>query len=416
MLSPTSRQQLEARASAFEEAEPFRHVVLDEFLEPQVCQQLLQEFPGFEARYALNEMGQVGGKAVRSSVAELGATYAALDRYIQSAEFLDYVSRLTGIPDLLYDPDYEGGGTHENRDGQSLDVHIDFNYHPRTGFHRRLNLIIYLNPEWEDDWGGALQLVEDPWDGQAKSLELAPLFNRCVVFETNEVSWHGFREIELPEGRKSLSRKSFAIYLYTRTRPAEQTAPPHATVYVPDGMPTGLQSGSTLDDESVVDLRVRFARLRGQLRFLYQREGEFSTQIERLKGALAEARTSQRINLQGYASVSAVDGCWPDGWVSRTLVTAFETSRALRGLSVDLWVPPQLTDVQKVSVGFCGGERVFDVAPGARETLRLSCSLPVGSVVELRIRATQEWVPASDGESGDERALAWRLLGITLEH
>ena len=416
MLSTESRDCLASSAEAFAAAAPFRHAILDGFLDPAICQQLLQEFPGFENRFALNEMGELGGKAVRSSVVELGPTYAALDRYIQGKEFLDYVSRLTGIPDLLYDPDYEGGGTHENRNGQGLDVHIDFNYHPRTGWHRRLNLIIYLNPEWEESWGGALQLVEDPWSGQGKSVNVAPLLNRCVVFETNEVSWHGFHEIRLPEERLALSRKSFAIYLYTRSRPAEQTAPPHATVYVPDGMPSDLHAGSTLDEGALMDLRVRFARMRGQLRFLYQRETEFSIQIERLKQALADARSAQRINFQGYAKVNAVSGSWPDGWVGRSFAAAFEPSRAVRGMTIDLWVPPQLKASQKLTLSYAGERRDVSVSPGARETLRLPWSISVGAEVELRIDAHEEWTPASSGESGDERGLAWRLLGIALEH
>ena len=125
---------------------------------------------------------------------------------------------------------------------------------------------MYLNPEWDAEWGGELRLVEDPWSGIGSTHAVAPLFNRCVVFETNEVSWHGFEQIRLPPERAGITRKSFAIYLYTRERPAAETAPPHATIYVPAGMPSELLVGSTLDADSHMDLRVRFARLRGQLR------------------------------------------------------------------------------------------------------------------------------------------------------
>jgi hypothetical protein len=416
MLSDRTLQTLASDAAAFAAARPFRHAVIDDFLAPAACAGLLSEFPGFDTRYALNEMGEVGGKAVRSAVADLGPTYAAIDRYIQSPAFLDYVSRLTGIPDLLYDPDYEGGGTHENREGQGLDVHVDFNYHPRSGLHRRLNLIVYLNHEWDDAWGGALQLVEDPWSGVGLSHQVAPLYNRCVVFETNEVSWHGFGQIRLPPERQALSRKSFAIYLYTRERPADETAAPHATIYVPEGMPDTLAAGSTLTDEAHLDLRVRFARLRGQLRFLYGREQEFSREISVLRRALDEAKAAQRVDLQGYARIDHTSGSWADGWCSQAFEVGFTAGRAVRAANINLWVPSQLAARQALTL-CCGEyESIHEVAAGASKTIRVPLSLGAGSSATLRIKAEHSWQPAAAGSGGDERQLAWRLLGVTLDH
>jgi len=416
MLAESTRARLAADARAFAAARPFRHAVIDGFLDAQHCAGLLDEFPRFDPHFALNEMGEVGGKAVRSRVEALGPTYAALDQAIQSPDFLSYVSALTGIPDLLYDPDYEGGGTHENRDGQGLDVHIDFNYHPRTGWHRRLNLIVYLNPEWDAAWGGMLTLEADPWSGVGEVQQIAPLFNRCVVFETNEVSWHGFAQIELPAERKQLSRKSFAIYLYTRDRPTAETAPPHATVYVPAGMPASIQPGCVLDDAACLELRVRFARLRGQLKFLYQRETEFATQIESLKHALNDAKQAQRVDLQGYARVQMVDGIWADGWVSQQLSVAFTPSRGVRALTVEVWVPPQMPTAQILRLACAGARTEASVAPGARSQLRLVVGVSKGIDARLEIEAGVQWQPAASGTGGDERQLAWRLLGITLDH
>ena len=262
---------------AFVSADPFRHVVIDDFLDPAAANGLLTDFPSFEDRYALNETGEVGGKAARMDVRGLSAMYRRLDEYLRTREFLDFVSNVTGIPDLLYDPDYIGGGTHENRDGQGLDQHVDFNFHPGTRWHRRLNLIVYLNPEWHDAWGGNLQLQADPWNGDTRGSAVAPLFNRAVIFETTERSWHGFSAIHLPAEKKSLSRKSFAIYLYTKERPPAETAASHATVYVPDGLPEGLHAGMTLREADMAELRQRFERIRGQLKFLYDREKDIAT-------------------------------------------------------------------------------------------------------------------------------------------
>ncbi|HET9483350.1 MAG TPA: 2OG-Fe(II) oxygenase, partial [Xanthomonadales bacterium] len=238
VLNPSVAAARGAHADAFRSAAPFRHVVIEDFLDRELAGRLLAEFPTFDARYALNEMGQVGGKAVREEVRALSEPYRTLDAYIQTPEFLRFGSDVTGIPDLLYDPDYVGGGTHENVHGQSLDQHVDFNYHPGTKWHRRLNLIVYLNPGWEEAWGGNLELHRDPWNAANDYVRrVQPLMNRCVIFETTESSWHGFTRIELPEERRTRSRKSFAIYLYTKERPREETAPAHATVYVPDTLP-----------------------------------------------------------------------------------------------------------------------------------------------------------------------------------
>jgi Rps23 Pro-64 3,4-dihydroxylase Tpa1-like proline 4-hydroxylase len=229
-------------------------VVIDGFLEEDLCRRLRADFPDSEERHALNEMGQVGGKAVRMDVRDISDAYRELDRHLQSQEFLDFVSDLTGIPDLLHDPDYVGGGTHENRHGQGLDAHVDFNYHPRTRWHRRLNLIVYLNEQWEPGWGGELELHSDPWDVEAnRTVSILPGMNRAVIFETTETSWHGFSQICLPQGHRHASRRSFAIYLYTRERPAQETAPPHATIYVPAMMPVDWESGRVLEDADVRD-------------------------------------------------------------------------------------------------------------------------------------------------------------------
>jgi hypothetical protein len=198
MLSAHFHQHLTHYASQFRSARPFRHVVMEPFFDEAQAQQLLNEFPAFDPARARNEAGEIGLKAVVERIRGLGGAFTALDDLIQRPCFLAQLSQLTGIPDLLYDPHYFGGGTHENRSGQDLDLHIDFNLHPETGWHRRLNLIVYLNPVWEDCWGGALELFADPRDPHSEQVRVLPLFNRAVLFETTEHSWHGFSRIELP--------------------------------------------------------------------------------------------------------------------------------------------------------------------------------------------------------------------------
>jgi hypothetical protein len=417
-IHPSVRADLDRLAREFAAGDPFRHVVVDGFLDESVCRALLRDFPGFEARHALNELGQVGGKAVRPDVRDISETYRALDDFLRTPDFLALVGRITGIPDLLYDRDYVGGGTHENVHGQGLDPHVDFNYHPGTRWHRRLNLIVYLNPEWDEAWGGALELQSDPWDPARNRVKsVAPLFNRCVVFETNEVSWHGFRRIELPEGRRGLSRKSFAIYLYTRGRPDSETAPSHATVYVPEGMPEGLVAGSTLSQAQVDDLGARFAHLRGQLRFLYEREKQFTAQIAAIEGALAEARAAAGFPLQGYAvATGAAAGYWPDGWCARRLALRFRATRKVSALVLDAFVPAALRAPQRLSIAVAGVRGALDLAPGARQSIEIPLRIAAGEEVELQVDAGADWTPSADGSSADQRPLAWKLVEAALRH
>lgn len=403
-------------ARHFRDAEPFRHVVLPDFLPLSLCRQLLADFPVFEDRHALNEMGQVGGKAVRMDVRDISDAYRDLDLLIQSREFLDNVSAMTGIPDLLYDPDYIGGGTHENRDGQSLDAHVDFNYHPRTRWHRRLNLIVYLNLQWEPEWGGSLELHSDPWDAAGNtSVAIPPLFNTCVIFETTESSWHGFSQIVLPDDRTSLSRKSFAIYLYTKERPAEETAPPHATIYVPQAMPD-WSAGRTLSHDDVRELQCRFTRLRSQLRYLYDREKHLGAQMDVRDNALAQMRAAQRLNLLGYASQpDGVQGVWPDDWAGQTVSATFVLARATRALTLVLWSPPQLGGEQTIRIELADQSFTQALRPGMRTPVRLAVPAKSGARIALNMYAAKVWIPGPEA-GGDERPLAYRILQVEFEH
>jgi SAM-dependent methyltransferase len=259
-LSPTAAAAPQARRPAFDSAEPFRHLVMDDFLDPGLLAGLEREFPAFERGSALDEHGGLGGKSVVERIRELGPAYAALDDAVRSPAFLQWLAEATGIPDLRYDPWYFGGGTHENRDGQELDPHVDFNRHPETGWHRRLNLIVYLNDEWQPAWGGELELHSNPRSPDDRTVRIAPLRNRAVIFETTESSWHGFRRIALPRDRRATTRRSIALYFYTDTRPARELGAPHSTIYIERPLPAHLQAGRVLDADDVAQLHALVAR------------------------------------------------------------------------------------------------------------------------------------------------------------
>jgi 2OG-Fe(II) oxygenase superfamily len=297
LINPAVLSQAQALGAEFSAAKPYRHICIDNFFDAEFAQSLLSEFPAFDVKLALNEAGVVGGKSVHEKISAISTNYANLDQLIQTPEFLHLVGTLTGISSLRYDPYYFGGGTHENRHGQDLDPHIDFNRHPVERWHRRLNLIVYLNPEWHDDWGGQLEIHRDPYapDNQIKSI--APLFNRCVIFETNEISWHGFSRIVLPDPqRETLSRKSIALYFYTDTRPAEELADTHSTVYVDRPLPAHLHAGHTLTQDDIDTLKNMWARRDQHSQRLYRDLMRQEKALEQSNAALTAGRLGRLVH------------------------------------------------------------------------------------------------------------------------
>ena len=286
-LSPIAPHVVEdaaEHAARFSRGDPFRYVVIDDFFEAGYAARLLREFPPFERGNSRNENGDVGNKSTLERIRGIGPAYVALDDMIRSDGFLDLVARLTSIPDLLYDPWYFGGGTHENREGQDLDPHVDFNRHPVENWHRRLNLIVYLNPEWHDAWGGSLELHSDPRAADDRITLVTPVFNRCVIFETTETSWHGFGRIALPASRRDRSRKSVALYFYTRERPPEELADTHSTIYVDRPLPDNIRAGVTLRAEDVAALRDLITRRDQHNQRLYREITRLNVQMQALNG------------------------------------------------------------------------------------------------------------------------------------
>jgi 2-oxoglutarate-Fe(II)-dependent oxygenase superfamily protein len=275
-----------ALAERFREARPFPHVVIDGFLEPEVCRRVVGEFPAYDAERFRNEWGE-SGKAYHERVAGLGPAFRELHEALSSTAFLDFASCVSGIPNLLFDPEYFGGGTHENLHGMELDPHIDFNLHPVSKLHRRLNLLLYLNDEWCDDWGGALELHTNPWLHPAldETVRVSPVCNRCVIFETSDHSWHGFRRLALPEAERHRSRRSFALYLYTREVPPGPLIPHDITIYTDRPLPNHIRAGWTLSDDDIRELEALLGRRDRKLQYLYGRAIDYAQPTLRRESA-----------------------------------------------------------------------------------------------------------------------------------
>ena len=289
-VHPFFNKNVEELFEVFDTNLPFRHLVLDSFLDESFCQGLVENFPSFSNSNSFNESGLAGGKAVDENLKDIGAQYRELDALFSSVKFRHFLSGITGVHDLLYDPYYYGGGTHENLSGQELDPHIDFNYHPNTGSHRRLNLILYLNKEWRRDWGGNLELHSDPRSGDGSVIEIEPIFNRMVIFETTEHSWHGFKRIALPNDLSQMSRKSIALYYYSATRPEAETAAEHSTVYIDRPIPETIIPGQRLTPDDYHELKQLITRRDHHISRLYKEKEALTQQVSRLSSILEKVK------------------------------------------------------------------------------------------------------------------------------
>lgn len=208
-------------------AQPFPHVVFDQFVPEDAVQAILDEFPTpREIEWRHHEHKQ-SKKLATENETQLGSFTRQFIYHLNSGIFLNFLEALTNIQGLIPDPHLWGGGLHQIERGGHLGIHADFNRHPQLNLDRRLNLLLYLNKDWKEEYGGHLQL----WDGEMKTCKekILPIFSRCVIFSTTDFSFHGHPDpLTCPEGE---SRKSLALYYYTNGRPTEEISKNHSTLY-----------------------------------------------------------------------------------------------------------------------------------------------------------------------------------------
>ena len=288
------------------------------------------------------------------NIRTISPVYEELYAVIGGRPFLDFVSRLAGIPDLILDPKMYGGGTHDNQHGQELDPHVDFNYDEGRQLHRRLNLIVYMNKEWRSEWGGALEIHSNPRDPDTNRIRAYdPLFNRCVMFETNEYSWHGFPKIDLPEDKRHLSRKSISIYLYTKDRPADEIAPMHGTFYVQRPLPKNIAAGHTLTDADVDALRRLLTRRDGWIEAYQKLELEKNRELADRAANIQELTGRIRAPLTGYMlQEGTATGLYADGWVAPQVQVEVRALLPVSEIVLRGWRPDNLPRGRvRVSIG-----------------------------------------------------------------
>jgi Rps23 Pro-64 3,4-dihydroxylase Tpa1-like proline 4-hydroxylase len=214
----------------YNSADPFPYVVIDGLFDDAALEGVLRDFPDPQSmrwmEFDTPQEKKLGYSHERSSVSKIVRDFL---NDMNSFEMLLWLEALTGIDGLIPDPYFGGGGLHQIEPGGFLKVHADFNVHPKLKLDRRLNMLVYLNKNWKEEYGGHLEL----WDRDRKTCRkrILPVFNRTVVFSTTDTSFHGHpHPLTSPAG---VTRKSVSLYYYTAGRPAEERSVPHDTLFVP---------------------------------------------------------------------------------------------------------------------------------------------------------------------------------------
>lgn len=215
----------------FQSKKPFRYTVIEGLFKPEKADEIHDAYPPIKDG-VWDGTTYIDQKAkFRKTEFEDGSIIKKAFDELNSPEFLKFIESVTEVEvPLIADDELFGGGLHQSINGAFLNVHVDYNIHPTTKHHRRFNAIVFMNKEWKPEYEGDLEL----WDMTDNKKELlgkyAPAFNRCVIFETNEISFHGHpKPLNTPEG---VNRKSLAVYYYTETRPEHEIAEEHNTIFV----------------------------------------------------------------------------------------------------------------------------------------------------------------------------------------
>jgi Rps23 Pro-64 3,4-dihydroxylase Tpa1-like proline 4-hydroxylase len=238
-----SRERVERLASEFKQAKPFPHLVLEDFLEltPDELAFVYPEpdWPHWNKRKDFYQ----SGKMFCRDTDIIPPLISSMFYELSSPPFLRFLESVTGIGQLIPDPYYEGGGLHCSAPGGVLMPHTDFHFYDRLKLYRRINLLLYLNPHWEESFGGCLELWEKGAESPSKLI--VPDWGTCVIFRTDDDSVHGFSTpIE-----KGHWRRSIALYYYS-SREAARFSGDGVTYWQQHGTQRGLNR-----------LRMRFYQL-----------------------------------------------------------------------------------------------------------------------------------------------------------
>ncbi len=223
-VNPSVDGRADELARSFAASAPVKHIVVDDFLDAEFAQKLFEDLPDPDAMpksrdYMFSDKRELSNLDQHSEISK------QLHEVFMSPGFAALASKLVGH-EVFIDPEYSGGGFHAGKEGSFLDLHVDFNIHPaHNTWLREFNILLYLNPGWEESWGGELLLTDDPAN---PTIAVEPRFNRLVMMECTDRSFHGYHKIAFPPGR---SRRSIAAYAYSKVEAGSVTR--HTTNWVP---------------------------------------------------------------------------------------------------------------------------------------------------------------------------------------
>ncbi|HAX19476.1 MAG TPA: proline hydroxylase [Hydrogenophaga sp.] len=214
-------------AAKYRMGTPFNHMAFDNFLPLDVAEAMLAEFPKAQDIEWHNYNRPAEQKLVCVDETKFGPATRSMLYQFNSAPFLRFLEKVTGIDNMISDPSMRGGGLHQTPKGGLLKLHADFNKHDANFLDRRINVIFYMNKNWKEEYGGSLEL----WDQEVTKCEvkILPVFNRLAIFSPTSKTFHGHPDpLTCPDGD---SRKSLALFYYTNGRPANETNQSHTTIF-----------------------------------------------------------------------------------------------------------------------------------------------------------------------------------------
>ncbi len=209
----------ESNKEKYQAAEPFAHIVYDDFFNETFLNEVLNEFPDLAVVGGRKFEDKLQVKFAGQGEKYFGENTKRLMHFLNSEPFINFLQVLTGIDEpLIGDPYFLGAGQHEIKKGGLLKIHADFNIHDVLKLDRRINVLVYLNQDWKEEYGGHFEL----WDETMEKCreKILPHFNRLVIFSTTDFSYHGHPDpLNCPE---NMSRKSLALYYYSNGRPENE--------------------------------------------------------------------------------------------------------------------------------------------------------------------------------------------------